>query len=442
MKKIKTVRFISIFVSLTVALTVVFNRSANIVAAGELPGKNTAARHRVCTALSEAALNYYRGEYSYENLISLPGAADNSNSGAAAENNQLYSALKTLMSETHTYYTKYSGYSKGSLAYYWQNTDAVLGGASYIMFYSDILGDSEGAKLNREHIWPKSRASFATANGGADLHHLRPALESVNKAKSDHTFGYINGTFSGGYKVGSAGGEDCYYLHTKKDLFECKDSVKGDVARILLYVYCRWGQPNLYSSISSGLPDPDSDDTQNTGEKVIESLDTLLLWCESDPVDEWEMARNDAAEQVQGNRNVFIDYPELAWRMFGVSTPEGMKTPTQTGCEHSFSLAARQDPSYEKSGYFTVRCEKCGNKRTRTLALYDADNPMPSHIPGDINGDDAVNNKDLTRLFQYLSDWDVKVNEDVLDINGDKSVNNKDLTRLFQYLSDWDVAIY
>ncbi|MBE6530456.1 MAG: hypothetical protein E7680_07700 [Ruminococcaceae bacterium] len=65
-----------------------------------------------------------------------------------------------------------------------------------------------------------------------------------------------------------------------------------------------------------------------------------------------------------------------------------------------------------------------------------------NYIPGDINGDLSVNNKDLTRLFQYLSDWDVEVNENALDVNGDGNVNNKDLTRLFQFLSDWDVKIY
>ena len=29
--------------------------------------------------------------------------------------------------------------------------------------------------MSREHVWPKSRASFMQQNGGSDLHHLRPA---------------------------------------------------------------------------------------------------------------------------------------------------------------------------------------------------------------------------------------------------------------------------
>lgn len=61
---------------------------------------------------------------------------------------------------------------------------------------------------------------------------------------------------------------------------------------------------------------------------------------------------------------------------------------------------------------------------------------------GDINSDNSVNNKDLTRLFKYLSGWDVDPKEEMLDINGDGKVNNKDLTRLFQYLSGWAVDIF
>ena len=63
-------------------------------------------------------------------------------------------------------------------------------------------------------------------------------------------------------------------------------------------------------------------------------------------------------------------------------------------------------------------------------------------VPGDINGDGVANLKDQTRMFQYLADWEVEVNELVLDTNGDGSVNLKDQTRLFQYLADWDVEIW
>ena len=64
------------------------------------------------------------------------------------------------------------------------------------------------------------------------------------------------------------------------------------------------------------------------------------------------------------------------------------------------------------------------------------------YIPGDINNDGVVNNKDFSRLFQYLSGWNVVINEAALDVNGDGSVNNKDATRLFQYVSGWNVNIY
>lgn len=63
-------------------------------------------------------------------------------------------------------------------------------------------------------------------------------------------------------------------------------------------------------------------------------------------------------------------------------------------------------------------------------------------VSGDITGDGVVNNKDITRLFKYLSGWETDVNEAALDINGDGEVNNKDLTRLFQYLSGWAVEIF
>ncbi|MBR5619358.1 MAG: dockerin type I repeat-containing protein, partial [Clostridia bacterium] len=104
---------------------------------------------------------------------------------------------------------------------------------------------------------------------------------------------------------------------------------------------------------------------------------------------------------------------------------------------HSYEWVVTKEATEQENGLKEEICSVCGYKSGNSEDII-----YSSHTAGDINGDGAVNNKDLTRLFQYLSDWDVEVDESALDVNGDGSVNNKDLTRLFQYLSDWDVQIF
>ena len=67
---------------------------------------------------------------------------------------------------------------------------------------------------------------------------------------------------------------------------------------------------------------------------------------------------------------------------------------------------------------------------------------VAGHIPGDINGDGAVNNKDVTRLKRHLRYHDVEYVEEALDVNGDGAVNNKDVTRLKRFLRYHDVEIF
>ena len=369
-------RLLSLLLTLCLLASVFAATLLTAFAAPPLPAANSQPRHVVCTELSAAASLYYTGEYSYEALSALPGAEDASDSWAVTQNNPLYTALQTLMSETQTFQGSYSGSAAGSLLYYWNRTDAVNGEDHYHMFYADV--DPQGYTLNREHVWPKSRASFYQKFGGADVHHLRPSVSSLNSAKSNHRFGNIVG-YHEGYTEGYVGGEACYWVLASEDLFECKDEVKGDVARILLYVYVRWGQPNLYSKVDADkLPPLDPDDNADNGDPVVESLDTLLEWCALDPVDTWEMERNDLTEEVQGNRNVFIDYPELAWRMFGLEIPAGMQTPSAVpGCPHEWALSDAQEPTCLEDGYETYTCALCTETYTKPLPALghaDADN--------------------------------------------------------------------
>ena len=281
---------------------------------------NNGTRDQACTALSSQAKAYYTGSYAYEKLSALSGATQTNSSYDATQNNPLYDALYTLMSTTQT-----ESYSYNSLSTDFAYTDSVAGAEKGEM--SDIWGGRldtwGGTYFNREHVWPKSRASFYQINGGADRHHLRPASARINQ-QAHGNFPYGNTTNGTAYKdeLGNPGGwSDGTY-------FEPNDNVKGDVARILLYVYVRWQQPNLYSDVTTdNLPEFDKDDKDNNGLQVVQSLDVLLQWCKNDPVDTWEMGRNDAAEKIQGNRNVFIDYPELAWLMFSQEIPK-MTTPS------------------------------------------------------------------------------------------------------------------
>lgn len=67
---------------------------------------------------------------------------------------------------------------------------------------------------------------------------------------------------------------------------------------------------------------------------------------------------------------------------------------------------------------------------------------IASYLPGDINGDGYVSNKDVTRLMRYIKYNDVTVVEAALDVNGDGIVSNKDVTRLMRYIKYGDVEIH
>ena len=291
--------------------------------------KNTGTRHTICTALSSQALAYYTGSNTYDVVSGLGASVSDPMSSA------MFSRLSTLMSSTMTNSVSYS-----SLTTYWPKTDANNGSNDAVLFYSDAVSSS----YNREHVWPKSRASFYQSNGGSDLHHLRPTNSNVNSTRSNYTFGNVKGVLSS-YKTYAYDGKTVLWYNTSGDgLVEVNDNIKGDVARILLYVWCRWQEPNLYEND----PDPYSpsgDTGGNDGLKVIESLDTLLQWMELDPVDTWEMGRNDQCENVQGNRNVFIDYPEYAWLLFGLTPPSDYRTPSGKAMSQSPTPTASATPT-------------------------------------------------------------------------------------------------
>ncbi|MFG1655425.1 endonuclease [Micromonospora chersina] len=155
---------------------------------------------------------------------------------------------------------------------------------------------------NREHVWAKSHGDFGTANGpGTDVHHLRPEDVSVNSLRGNKDFD------SGGGTVAEAPG--CY---TDADSFEPRNAVKGDVARMILYMAIRYegddGWPNLEPN----------DSVSNGSAPYLGRISKLLAWNDLDPPDAFERRRNQRIyERWQGNRNPFVDHPEWARAIWG-----------------------------------------------------------------------------------------------------------------------------
>ena len=156
---------------------------------------------------------------------------------------------------------------------------------------------------NREHVWAKSHGFPSSGQYGyTDLHHLRPADVSVNSKRGNKDFA------NGGTEIGEAPGN-----FTDSNSFEPVTSVKGDVARMILYMDVRYEGNDISSTPDLSVVRG----TTSTGQPELGDLCTLLEWNIADPVSAWEKRRNARIYERQGNRNPFIDNPSWANAIFG-----------------------------------------------------------------------------------------------------------------------------
>ena len=120
----------------------------------------------------------------------------------------------------------------------------------------------------------KKNQTFKMMEG--DLHNLVPAIGELNGDRSNFKFTEIAGE-SRNY------GACNFEVDFKSRLVEPREEVKGDVARI--YFYMR--------------------DTYNV--KISDKQTKMLnAWNNIDPVNDWEIKKNELVYSIQGNRNPYI----------------------------------------------------------------------------------------------------------------------------------------
>ena len=246
-------------------------------------------------------------------IVSQQGGMDdyynsvNWNQSSAA----LKSTLNTLISTGHNP-LPYSSASEDT----WdvlQISDLISGTDNVLLMYGydDSDGDSSTDRTrskndmatsgctglwNREHVFAKSLATPAlettSAGSGTDLHNLRAIDCQMNSTRNNNVFEDSSGNAA---------------LTTNG--FYPGDEFRGDVARIVMYMYLRYPTQTAPNDIGYGNNTYHSD-----------MPDVFLEWNQEDPPSAIEILRNDTFETKQGNRNPFIDNPYIAQLIWGGPT--------------------------------------------------------------------------------------------------------------------------
>lgn len=144
----------------------------------------------------------------------------------------------------------------------------------------------------REHVFPKSlgNPNLGTSGAGSDAHHIRAIDNQKNNSRSNKRFAVGEGNSA----------------VLPNGFFYPGDEWKGDVARMMMYMQIRYPEQTKANVVGSG------ENTYNP-----EMPDLFLRWNAEDPPSEYELVRNTVLEDMQGNRNPFIDNPYLATVIWG-----------------------------------------------------------------------------------------------------------------------------
>lgn len=173
--------------------------------------------------------------------------------------------------------------------------------------------------MHIEHSLPKSWWGSVMYNSYKDLNHLFPAEGRINSAKNDLPLGIVGEATSdnGVSKVGKNTFRTDDYAG---NCFEPADIYKGDFARAYFYM------ATVYEEFADIWQSPMMDNNTYPVWKDW-ALKLLLQWHRADPVSQKELDRQEAVYAIQGNRNPFIDYPELVEYIWGDKTDETFAAP-------------------------------------------------------------------------------------------------------------------
>ena len=174
--------------------------------------------------------------------------------------------------------------------------------------YFGSKGEAVGG-MNIEHSVAKSWWGGNKNNAYCDIHHLNPSDQNANSRKSNYPLGELTSVSwdNGVTFVGKANIDG-----SNMNAYEPCDEYKGDFARVFMYMF------TCYQNLTWEYTWMNYEKSTYPTLKPW-AVELLLKWHKQDPVSEKEVNRNNAVYAVQGNRNPFVDYPQLADYVWGDS---------------------------------------------------------------------------------------------------------------------------
>ena len=186
------------------------------------------------------------------------------------------------------------------------------------------------SNMNIEHIWANSWWGHVKNNAYQDLFNLYPSDATANGRKSNNPIGIVDGTVSFDNGVTKVGKSSSYRADSLITAWEPADRWKGDFARTYFYMATCYSHMTSLWTTTEGLLTVDPSSPLLMRPWVY---NLMLEWAEADPLDEIEQQRCEAIYEIQGNRNPFVDYPELCHYIWGDSTDAPFYCSEEHGAE-------------------------------------------------------------------------------------------------------------
>lgn len=164
--------------------------------------------------------------------------------------------------------------------------------------------------MNIEHSFAQSWWGKGDCNLKKDLFNIMPCEQRINSSKGNRGMGVVTKVTNtnGATKVGSGA--------NGLSLWEPADEWKGDFARGYMYIV------TAYEDYANKWTSEGKNSLYNNTYPTLKewAYKLYIQWAKADKPDAVEIKRNNDVAKIQGNRNPYVDFPNLMEYVWGDST--------------------------------------------------------------------------------------------------------------------------